>query len=266
MESDAAVAKSTFRRERLLEPLDLYQQFFTTFTDIFRHLVDTLPAVAAEPVDGELIVTTGIFPNRVMAVRRGSGRVAWTWELSSASSGVGDCPPASDGATIFCDYLAPIEKGPPVDPGVTAQEHVYALDARSGKPQWDVGLEPGTVPPRNESAIPLLYRGRLFVGSAVAPYLHAIDRVSGRVLWRHKVRGAVKGGVVARNGAVYFGDLQGYLWALDARTGRTIGVRRTGTAFNVGSPIIVGRSLIIGSNSGRVSAIPLNAIEWARDA
>ena len=149
---------------------------------------------------------------------------------------------------------------------MTAEEHVYALDARTGKPRWNLALEPGMVPPRNESAIPLIYRGTLFVGSAVAPYLHAIDRATGRLLWRRQMHGAVKGGIVARNGALYFGDLQGYLWALDARTGRTIGVRRTGTSFNVGSPIIVGHSLIIGSNTGRISAIPLNAIEWAQDA
>jgi outer membrane protein assembly factor BamB len=221
--------------------------------------------VGVIPIDGDLVVTTGIFPNSVMGIRHGSGALAWTWDLPASSSGVGDCPPASDGHAIFCDYLAPLEKGPPVDPGVSAREHVYSLDARTGKPLWDVALEPGTTPTRNESAIPLVYRNRLYVGSAVAPYVHAIDAATGRVLWRRKVHGAVKGGIVAQNGIVYFGDLQGYLWALDAESGRPIGVRKTGTSYNVGSPIIVGRSLIIGSNTGRISAIPLTAIHWSQD-
>src|SRR5215471_7625363 len=55
LECDAAVAKSTFRHERLLEPLDLYNQFFTTFADIFRALIDKLPDITADPVDTELI-------------------------------------------------------------------------------------------------------------------------------------------------------------------------------------------------------------------
>lgn len=55
MKSDAAKAKNAFRDERLLEPLDLYNQFFTTFTNIFRELINKLPDVAAEPVDAELI-------------------------------------------------------------------------------------------------------------------------------------------------------------------------------------------------------------------
>lgn len=55
LKSDAAVARSTFRHERLLEPLDLYNQFFITFADIFRELIDRLPEITAEPVDAELI-------------------------------------------------------------------------------------------------------------------------------------------------------------------------------------------------------------------
>jgi len=234
---------------------------------IYRRNVRTVASmVGAIPVAGGLVVTTGIFPNRVIAVRRGSGSIAWTWETSPVNSGLGDCPPASDGASIYCDYLGPVKSGPAVDPGVSAVEHVFALDSATGRPRWDLALESGTVPPRNEAAIPLLYQKRLYVGSAVAPYLHAIDTATGKLLWSRKVHGPVKGGIVAHNGIVYFGDLNGSLWALDANTGRTIGVRKTGTSFNVGSPIIVGRSLIIGSNTGRISAIPLNAIEWSADA
>ena len=55
MESDAALAKRAFRNERLLEPLDLYNRFFTTFAGIFRELVDKLPEVTADPVNAELI-------------------------------------------------------------------------------------------------------------------------------------------------------------------------------------------------------------------
>ena len=233
---------------------------------LYSHYVGAVASmVAAIPVDGGLVVSTGIFPNRVLAVRNKTGQVAWTWELPAASSGVGDCPPASDGRWVFCDYLAPVASGPPVDPGVTAEEHVYAIDTRTGKGTWDVALEQGIVPPRNESAIPLLYRERLFVGSAVAPYLHAIDPRTGKVLWTRRVHGPVKGGMVAHHGIVYFGDLQGYLWALDAGSGRLIGVRNAKTSFNVGSPVIVGGSLIIGSNTGRIAAIPLSSIHWSQD-
>lgn len=56
MQADAAEAKNAFRHERVQEPLDLYNQFFTTFAYIFLELVDKLPALAADPVDPELII------------------------------------------------------------------------------------------------------------------------------------------------------------------------------------------------------------------
>jgi len=55
LEVDAGRAKKAFRDERLLEPLDLYNQFFATFSDIFQQLIDKLPNVAAEPFDADVI-------------------------------------------------------------------------------------------------------------------------------------------------------------------------------------------------------------------
>lgn len=55
LQTDAAAAKAIFRRERLLEPLDLYNGFFVTFAGIFRDLIDKLPRIAAEPPDAQLI-------------------------------------------------------------------------------------------------------------------------------------------------------------------------------------------------------------------
>jgi hypothetical protein len=56
LRADAAEAKNAFRHERVQEPLDRYNQFFLTFADIFRDLVDKLPALAADPVDPQLII------------------------------------------------------------------------------------------------------------------------------------------------------------------------------------------------------------------
>jgi outer membrane protein assembly factor BamB len=64
---------------------------------------------------------------------------------------------------------------------------------------------------------------------------------------------------------LYFGDLQGYLWALDEATGKVLGSKKMGTPFNVGSPIVVGRTLVIGSTTGRVTALPLDDIRSAHD-
>jgi len=137
---------------------------------------------------------------------------------------------------------------------------VYALDAKTGQVVWNVALEGGMVGPRNESAIPLVDGNRLYVGSAIAPYVHAIDTATGNVLWSVKVDGPVLGGIVEHDNKLYFGDRGGNLWALDATTGAVVGKRQMSSSFNVGSPVIVGNSLIIGDKMGTLDAVPLDKI------
>jgi outer membrane protein assembly factor BamB len=85
------------------------------------------------------------------------------------------------------------------------------------------------------------------------------------LLWETPTRGVVKGGIVDVDDVLYFGDLGGYLWALDAKTGRVVGDKLMHTPFNVGSPIVVGTTLIIGSDTGSVIAIPLEKIRKSLD-
>ncbi|HEX3671587.1 MAG TPA: PQQ-binding-like beta-propeller repeat protein, partial [Candidatus Cybelea sp.] len=124
----------------------------------------------------------------------------------------------------------------------------------------------GALPERNEAAIPLLASGLLYLGSAIAPYVHALDARSGLLVWEIPTRGAVKGGIVAVDGIVYFGDLGGYLWAVDAKTGRVLGEKFMHTRFNVGSPVVDGKTLFIGSDDGSVIAVPLDAIRSSHDS
>ncbi|HEY5342015.1 MAG TPA: PQQ-binding-like beta-propeller repeat protein [Candidatus Aquilonibacter sp.] len=95
--------------------------------------------------------------------------------------------------------------------------------------------------------------------------MHAIDAKTGHVLWQCKTHGPVKGGSVLVDGALYFGDLRGFLWAVDAKTGRVVGDVRMPSGFNVGSPIAVGRTLIVGSRTGSIYAEPLSAIRMHHD-
>jgi outer membrane protein assembly factor BamB len=87
-----------------------------------------------------------------------------------------------------------------------------------------------------------------------------LDPKTGAIKWQLRVKGPIKGGIAARDGVLYFGDLAGYLWAVDARTGLPIGSVKTDVTFGVGSPIILNDSLIVGGTQGTVLAVPLEAI------
>ena len=153
----------------------------------YRSVVKSIASmVGLLPLGNGLVVTAGIFPNRVFAFRASDGRIAWTYPFSSRDSGVGDCPPASDGTRVFGDYIAPPSANLEAGFGVPGVQRVYALAATDGAPLWNIALESGLVPPRNETAIPLVVGNRLYVGSAIASTVHAIDTATGHVVWARR--------------------------------------------------------------------------------
>lgn len=207
------------------------------------------------------ILSSGGFPNAVYRVRARDGSVIWNHRFPDCAAAFTDQPVAADAQRVYGGYLKLLTSNPRCF-GVQAKgvQHAYALDLRTGTLLWDRVLGQGEVPSRNEGAIPLVHNGIVYMGSSVAPEMHALDGRTGRLLWKRTVRGAVKSGSVIVDGTQYFGDLGGMLWALDSERGTVRSSLRTGLPFNVASPIVVNRTLIIGSRDGTVLAIPLDAV------
>jgi len=230
---------------------------------LWRRLVYSNASMTNVLFDGERAYFGGRFPNAIYALRAGDGRTLWTHPFPPRDGAFDDCPLATDGHQIFGMYAAPkaVDSHVFIVAGLNAQQHVYALDARTGRLRWDSTLAvTGTEPPYNESAIPLYSDGTVYDGSPFAPVVTALNARTGRVRWSLRVAGPVKGGLVVRDGILYFGDLGGKLWAVDAATGRALGNVQTDLTFNVGSPIVLNDSLIDGSAQGPVIAIALDDI------
>ena len=231
-----------------------------------QHLDSVASMSAILPISSNEFITTGVGVNAVWRISATDGAVLWKNTFNAGASGIGDCPPVTDGTRILCDYVAPVGSDKMTQVGRPALERVYAVDVPTGAKRWDVALESGTLQPRNEGAIPLLAAGLLYVGSSVAPEMHALDAATGRVVWHLRTHGFVKGGAVCVDGVVYFGDYGGYLWAVDAQTGAVLGTKNMQTRFNVGSPLADGMTLVIGSDSGAVVAVPLQTIRESHDS
>ncbi len=227
------------------------------------HSIASMSAIV--PIGGDEFLTAGVDTNALWALHAKNGTIVWRSLLSSVASGIGDCPIAADRDRAYCNYVMPPSSAIPVQTERNAQFRVFAVDLGTGKKLWDVSLEAGVLPKRNEASIPLLAHGTLFVGSSIANAVHALDPASGKIRWSVSTHGPVKGGIVYTGGTLYFGDLGGYLWALNAADGHLIGVKNVRTPFNVGSPIVAGQTLIIGSRGGTLMAIPLASIRASRD-
>ena len=207
------------------------------------------------------LAVAGTSPNEVVAFSSVNGNVVWRHRFPDDVGGLGDCPLATNGKYLFGDYLVPVRAGQvQVRAGVRAVQHVFALDARDGHLVWDRSTGTGITPPRNESSIPVVDGQSLYVGSAIQPYMLAVDVQSGRTLWHTHTDGVVKGASVIVGGRQYFGDGHGMLWALNASTGKILGHLHIEDVFNVGSPVVFGHTLFIGGTSGAIYARPLSMI------
>jgi outer membrane protein assembly factor BamB len=233
---------------------------------LFRRQLDGVAMMSAVlPVGNGRFVTNGTAKNAVWELRGNDGTVVWEHDFNPRLSGIGDCPATTDGTRIFCDYLAPVPGHSVISARQPGELHAYALSLANGSQLWDAKLEQGIVPPWNEAAVPLVIGNVLYLGSAIAPWMHALSTSDGHLIWRTQVRGAVKGGVVSDGDTIYFGDFAGYLWALDRHDGHPIGVKNMHTTFNVGSPVLDGRTLIIGTYRGEVLAVPIADIRSSSD-
>jgi outer membrane protein assembly factor BamB len=222
--------------------------------------------------DRDRLYVSGGLPAGIYALRAIDGSVLWSREFPIDYGATGDAPMARFGNELVTEYTEYVGRGdskprnqPPPPPGVPVHHHILALDATTGKILWNRDVDVGGALVANESAIPLVYRGSIYEGSAIAPVMTSLDARTGRLRWQIRTHGPVKGGIVALDGIIYFGDLAGYLWAVEAQNGKVVGRLRTDLHFNVGSPIILNDSLVDGSTKGIVIALPLGSIRDGRD-
>lgn len=231
-----------------------------------RHVVAAAAMSAIAPAEnGRLLLSAGVAPAEIFALRPDGARV-WTYRLPRRASGVADTPIAADGRNFACTmYLMPQNAARFVYVERPVVQHVIALHASNAKPRWDVVLERGVLHTKNWAAIPILANDRIYIGSELRPYVHALDARTGRLLWKRKLDGLDQSAGVVKDGVLYTGDSSGMMWAFNAATGAVIGSKRFADGFRVGSPIIVGRTLVVGSNKGFVFAVPLNDILTSHD-
>ena len=132
---------------------------------------------------------------------------------------------------------------------------------------WDYRL--GTN--RGQESTPLVIDGVMYATSNFGR-VYALDAATGRELWKYDPRmdgqwaryaccDAVNRGLAAFDGRLYVGALDGWLHALDARTGQllwkvdtVIGRREHAPYTFSGAPLLAGNLLIVGSAGGDFAA------------
>ena len=127
-------------------------------------------------VDGVMYVTER--PNDVMAVDARTGRVYWLYRYTPAPESKVCCGANNRGVGIFGDTLY---MG-------TLDAHLIAIDAKSGKPLWDVAVADVKLAYSITHA-PLVIKDKVIVGVGGGEYgirgfVAAFDAKTGKELWR----------------------------------------------------------------------------------
>lgn len=136
---------------------------------------------------------------------------------------------------------------------------IYALNP-DGSLRWKRLLGPGPHQDNNTSGAPAIADGVVYVGSPYAKAFFAYDVDSGKKLWEFDTGSKIKGPPVIDGGVVYFGDTEGYLYALDASSGKLLRKLKFEGALAPAGPVIVNRNLYVGSQDGNVYSIPIKDI------
>lgn len=100
---------------------------------------------------------------------------------------------------------------------------------------------------------PAVDAARIYVGSR-DKHLHAVDRLSGKPVWKFKTGGRVESSPLAFDDAVVFGSSDGRLYAVDKRDGREIWQIDLGENLAVAPAFADGR-IVIGGGEGTLFVI-----------
>lgn len=143
----------------------------------------------------------------------------------------------------------------------------YALDAVTGKEKWrfKTGEDPVIHNQVGIQSSAAVVDGMVYFGCRDA-HLYALDEITGEKKWSFDAKGSwIITSPAVSDGKVYFATSDsGMLYSLDAKTGTT--------AFSMSflgwptfsSPAIAGKTLYVGSTSGRLNAVDLvsQKIAW----
>jgi eukaryotic-like serine/threonine-protein kinase len=142
---------------------------------------------------------------------------------------------------------------------LSSMDHnLYALDLNTGRELWKVDAGGSIVhtPELSED-------GRIFIGTLANEVL-AID-VNGRIQWRVPTENAVWTRPTQYNGTVYFGDLEGVVYAVNVENGSIVWRKNLGAGAIVGSGVVFEDQIIFVTENGRVEAFgPGGESRWNR--
>lgn len=197
--------------------------------------------ISGVAIDSNLIFF-GLGSRNVEAVSRETGQLIWTFKTNH---GVWATPlyiPANpdDKNSVAVLYV------------VSLDHHLYAINPETGKELWRKDL--GGAIPGTPAYDPV--RNRLYVGTFLSEMV-AVDLSSHQIIARFKTDNWVWGGPALENDILYFGDLNGNLYAVSITNEGFKQVWKVQVSRKPipSTPLLAGDFVIVGSKDAHVYAL-----------
>lgn len=216
--------------------------------------VKTGDAVRSTPAVTATRLYVGSGDGFLYALERATGKTIWRF---NAGSPVHASPAVAGGVVI----------------AATLGGRIFAVDQSAGRVRWS--MQTGDTLPRNIAPAggwDLLVSSPVITGTTAViggrdGIVYALDVATGRVRWRGKTNGKIRGTPAISEGVVVVGSWDGRVYAYDLATGqekwvnRTVGDTLDLKAFGYdrraiqGSPAISGGQVFVGSRDGGLYGI-----------
>ena len=203
-----------------------------------------------------IVLLNGTHPNYFYAVNADTGKLLWKVKPANCfSSSSGDGSPAVSKSGIIVNQI----EIPGLKAGTSRSEEI-ALKVSNGHIIWKKILGFGTIPPRNKDAVPMIYNGIIYTGSPVTEKAYAINLKTGKILWSKKLV-RMKAAPTLLGYRVYFPTGNGTIFVLNKNNGDIISKYNAHDGgYGPQDAVIIGNTMIIGTNFGWINAIPLSSL------
>lgn len=151
------------------------------------------------------------------------------------------------------------------DPNTNYEQVLYAMDTQDGDIVWGKSIGRGAMVSNNKSGAPMLYDGKVFVGSPITEAFYAFDASTGEQLWEYE-SDINKAPPVADDDIVYFTDTKGLVYGFDTESGKLQGKKKLGGTLAPAGPLLVNDNLIVGNQDTNVYSVPTEEILQANDS
>ncbi len=125
---------------------------------------------------------------------------------------------------------------------------LYAFDAVTGKPKWEVATENSI-----EWSSPAVANGVIYIGSD-DHQLYAFDALTGTPKWVARTGGSIRSSPAVVNGVVYVGSYDNKLYAFNAKTGTQLWVSAPTGGSIRSSPAVANGVVYVGSDDNKLYA------------